>query len=253
MALSLPMSFGSCMAAPVGARFRKVPPESPNSWTTCKPCPRSTIRPSFKPWAAPRKPSSPAGSVSASPHFSPSLLPQWGKEAEDATIVPSVPISAHSAPPLLCGKHRATCSSAKYEKLIPSLSRWHAGRPTSFPANSVSAGLGKVVSRSSPKRRSPSKGFFGHRRIGSGFPSTSPVTAKTAVEIQIHFRSSPGWRGLPKRFSGFGALSADFRVVGGGPGVHRRGRGGPQRRKTDGRRVSKALWGSSPVWQASGS
>ena len=100
--------------------------------------------------------------------------------------------------------------------------------PTPFPATAVSAGLAKVVSRSSPKQRSPSKGFFEHRRMGSGFPSTSPVTAKTVVVVQIHFRPSPGWQGLPKHFSGFGASSADLGVLCGGPGVHRRGRGGPE-------------------------
>lgn len=134
----------------------------------------------------------------------------------------------------------------------PPTAKKGTGFPTPFPATAVLASLGKVVSRSSPKRRSLSQGFFGHRRIGSGFPSTSPVTAKTAVEVQIHFRSSPGWQGLPKRFSGFGAPSADLRVLGGCPWVHRRGHGGPQSRKTHGRRAPNVLWGSSPVWQASG-
>lgn len=83
---------------------------------------------------------------------------------------------------------------------------------TPFPATAATAGLGKVVSRSSPKRWWLSKGFFGHRRIGGCFPTTSPVTAKTAVEVQIHFRSSPGWQGLPKRFSGFwGSLGGSRR------------------------------------------
>lgn len=76
------------------------------------------------------------------------------------------------------------------------------GFPNAFPATAVSAGLGKVVSRSSPKRRWLSKGFFGHRpdgqrlsidfpgrcQNGSRGPNPFPVIAGMAGASEAFFR-----------------------------------------------------------------
>jgi hypothetical protein len=76
----------------------------------------------------------------------------------------------------------------------------HSNRQDSEGKSAGSLNL-REIEKPDASRYRP-KHFSGHRQNGSGFPNTSPVTAKTAVASQTLPRSPPKRRWLPKRFPG---------------------------------------------------